>query len=153
MASRTRIRGTGSVMPEVVVPNSRFESSEFYDRNGLRTDRSGTEIVSKLELIAGIRERRYVRPDQDSVGLMSEASRLALEDASVDVDQLSGIIVAHNAGNMVPNTSAFHTVPNLAALLKHELHSTNHDCFAYDILFGCPGWLQAIIQAHHAIQS
>lgn len=115
-------------------------------------EKTGAEIVAKLEAITGIRERRYIPFEQDSIQLMTEASRLAVEDAGIDVNDLSGIIVAHNAGNMIPDTGAFHTVPNLAAALKHELHSTNHNCFAYDILFGCPGWLQGIIQAHHAIQ-
>ena len=151
-ASRSIISGTGSVIPELLVPNSDFESHEFYDRNGARIEKSGAEIVAKLESITGIRERRYIPFEQDSIQLMTDASRLAVEDAGLDVNDLSGIIVAHNAGNMVPDTGAFHTVPNLAAALKHELHSTNHNCFAYDVLFGCPGWLQAIIQAHHAIQ-
>jgi 3-oxoacyl-[acyl-carrier-protein] synthase-3 len=140
------------MIPELLVPNSHFESSEFYDRNGARMEKSGAEIVAKLEAITGIRERRYIPFEQDSIELMTDASRLAVEDAGLDVNDLSGIIVAHNAGNMIPDTGAFHTVPNLAATLKHELHSTNHNCFAYDVLFGCPGWLQAIIQAHHAIQ-
>jgi len=151
-ASRSIISGTGSVLPELLVPNSHFESSEFYDRNGARIEKSASEVLAKLEAITGIRERRYIPFDQDSLQLMTDASRLAVDDAGLDVNDLSGIIVAHNAGNMVPNSGAFHTVPNLAASLKHELHSTNHDCFAYDVLFGCPGWLQAIIQAHHAIQ-
>lgn len=152
MASRTRITGTGSLLPEMVVPNSHFESSEFYGRDGNPIQKSGAEIVAKLEAITGIRERRYIPAGQDSIELMTVASRLAVEDAELDVNELSGIIVAHNAGNMVAGTGAFHTVPNLAASLKHELHCANYDCFAYDILFGCPGWLQGIIQAHHAIQ-
>lgn len=151
--SRIRITGTGRVLPDVVVPNSHFESNEFYDRSGARIEKPGEEIVAKLESIAGIRERRYIRPDQDSIELMTEASRLAVEDAGLDANDLSGIIVAHNAGNMIPGTGSFHTVPNLAAVLKHELGSTNFNCFAYDVLFGCPGWLQGIIQAGHAIRS
>ncbi|MEO8042677.1 MAG: ketoacyl-ACP synthase III [Acidobacteriota bacterium] len=146
------ITGTGSVIPELLIPNSHFESSEFYDRSGVRLEKSGAEIVAKLESITGIRERRYIPFKQDSIQLMTDASRLAVEDAGLDINDLSGIIVAHNAGNMIPDTGSFHTVPNLAAALKHELHSTNHNCFAYDVLFGCPGWLQSIIQAHHAIQ-
>jgi 3-oxoacyl-[acyl-carrier-protein] synthase-3 len=151
-ASRSIISGTGSVIPDLLVPNSDFESHEFYDRGGIRIEKSGAEIASKLESITGIRERRYIPFEQDSIQLMTEASRLAVLDAGLDANDLSGIIVAHNAGNMVPDTGAFHTVPNLAAVLKHELHSTNHNCIAYDLLFGCPGWLQGIIQAHHAIQ-
>ncbi|MBK9155755.1 MAG: ketoacyl-ACP synthase III [Chloracidobacterium sp.] len=151
MTTTTVIRGTGSVIPDLLVPNSSFLANEFYDKEGNRLDRSSEEIIAKLEEITGIRERRYVPFDQDSIGLMTEASRLAVEDAGISVDDLSGIIVAHNAGNMVPGTGAFHTVPNLAAALKHELHDTNHNCFAYDLLFGCPGWLQGIIQAHQAM--
>lgn len=153
MQYRTVISGTGAVIPELLVPNSQFESNEFYDRNGKPIAKPGKEIVAKLESIAGIRERRYIPFEQDSVQLMTEASALALQDAGLEPDDLSGIIVAHNAGNMIPDTGAFHTVPNMAAVLKHELHSTNHDCFAYDMLFGCPGWLQGIIQAHQAIRS
>lgn len=153
MEFQTAITGTGSVIPELLVPNSDFESNEFYDRSGARIERSGNEIVAKLEAICGIRERRYIPFEQDSVDLMTEASRLAVEDAGLSPNDLSGIIVAHNAGNMIPDTGAFHTVPNMAAVLKHELGSTNHDCFAYDVLFGCPGWLQAIIQAHQAIRN
>lgn len=152
MAASTIISGTGTVIPELLVPNSHFASHEFYDRSGNRIEKSGAEIAAKLESITGIRERRYIPFEQDSIQLMTEASRLAVEDAGLDPNELSGIIVAHNAGNMVPDTGAFHTVPNLAAALKHELACTTHDCFAYDLLFGCPGWLQAIIQAHQAIQ-
>ncbi|HVF30424.1 MAG TPA: ketoacyl-ACP synthase III [Pyrinomonadaceae bacterium] len=153
MRFRTVITGTGTILPDLVVPNSHFEFNEFYDRNGKPMDKSGKEIVEKLESIAGIRERRYIPFEQDSVQLMTKASRLALDDAGLSANDLSGIILAHNAGNMVPDSGAFHTVPNLAAVLKHELGSTNHNCFAYDLLFGCPGWLQGIIQAHQTIMS
>jgi 3-oxoacyl-[acyl-carrier-protein] synthase-3 len=145
------ITGTGSVLPSLVVPNSHFEQSEFYDKSGHRAEKSSAEIVAKLEAITGIRERRYVPFDEDSIPLMTRAAQNALNDAQIDANRLSGIIVAHNAGNMLVGEKDFHPVPNLAACLKHELHCTNHECFAYDILFGCPGWLQAVIQAHQAI--
>lgn len=145
------ITGTGSVIPDVVVPNSDFYDREFYGRDGLPIDKSGEEVAEKLEAITGIRERRYIPADQDSIPIMTEASRRAVADAGLEVDELSGIIVAHNAGNMVAGKKAFHTVPNLGSLLKNALGSTNHRCFAYDILFGCPGWLQGVIQAHQAI--
>lgn len=153
MTPRSIILGTGSAIPEMRIPNSHFESNEFYDRSGTRIERSGVEIVEKLEAITGIRERRYIPADQDSIQLMTDASRLAVEDAGIDVNELSGIIVAHNAGNMIPQTGAFHPVPNLAALLKNSLDCTNHRCFAYDILFGCPGWIQGVIQAHQTISA
>lgn len=153
MSTKSIILGTGSAIPETLVPNSHFESNEFYGRDGIKIDKSNEEIIEKLESITGIRERRYVPFDQDSIGLMTEASRLAVDDAGLDANELSGIIVAHNAGNMIPHAGVFHTVPNLAASLKNALNCVNHDCFAYDLLFGCPGWLQAVIQAHQAIRN
>jgi 3-oxoacyl-[acyl-carrier-protein] synthase III len=151
IANRSMVIGTGSVLPEVVVPNSDFEANEFFSPDGVRIAKTSEEIIEKLEAITGIRERRYIPKDHDSVQLMSDASRLAVEDAGLDVDQLSGIIVTHNAGNMVPLEKTFHTVPNLASSLKNSLNCRNHECFAYDILFGCPGWLQGVIQAHQLI--
>jgi 3-oxoacyl-[acyl-carrier-protein] synthase III len=153
MTIRSKITGTGSVLPELVVPNSDFFSNEFYGRDRQKLERPAEEIVAKLEAISGIRERRYVPFELDSIGLMTDASRIAVEDAGIGPNDLSAIIVAHNAGNMVPDTGAFHTVPNLAASLKHELGCENYQCPSYDLLFGCPGWLQGVIQADQMIRS
>ncbi len=149
----TTIKGTGSVLPELVVPNSDFNGHIFFDKKGFKDERPGEEITAKLESITGIRERRYVPFDQDSRPLMTEAARLAIADAGLDPNDLDGIIVTHNAGNILVGEHAFHTVPNMAAILKNALEITNHECIAYDILFACPGWLQAVIQAHQAIQT
>ena len=150
--SKSIISGTGSAIPDVVVPNSHFLEHEFYDSTGVRIDKPAAEIISKLESITGIRERRYIPANQDSVRLMTDAAMAALDDANLKPNQLSGIIVAHNAGNMITEAKAFHTVPNLASCLKNSLECTEFQCFAFDILFGCPGWLQAMIQAHQTIQ-
>ncbi|QQS41381.1 MAG: ketoacyl-ACP synthase III [Acidobacteriota bacterium] len=147
----TSIKGTGSVLPELVVPNSEFHSNVFYDKSGAALPVSGEAAAAKLEAISGIRERRYVPFDQDSRPLMTEAATKAVEDSGLAPDELDGIIVAHNAGNILIGEQAFHTVPNMAAYLKHALDVTNHECFAYDILFACPGWLQGVIQAHQSI--
>lgn len=149
----TFIKGTGSVLPELVVTNSAFESNVFYGKDGVESERQGAEAAAKLEAITGIRERRYVPFDQDSRPLMTKAAMMTVADAGLDVNKLDGIIVAHNAGNMVIGERIFHTVPNMAAYLKNALEVTNYECFAYDILFACPGWLQALIQAHQAINN
>lgn len=145
------IAGTGSVLPDLIVPNSHFETHEFYEKTGNKSEKSTGEIVAKLEAITGIKERRYVPFDEDSIPLMTKAALAAIDDADINVNELSGIIVAHNAGNMLVGKREFHPVPNLAACLKNSLNCINYECFAYDILFGCPGWLQAVIQAHQAI--
>jgi 3-oxoacyl-[acyl-carrier-protein] synthase-3 len=41
----------------------------------------------------------------------------------------------------------------LAARIKHSLRINNPKCVAYDILFGCPGWIEGVIQAKAFIQS
>ncbi len=137
----------------MVIKNDHFDNHVFYDKTGRRNERRGPEATAKLEAITGIRERRYVPMDQDSRPLMRDAARLALADAGLDGNDIDGIIVAHNAGNMVIGEKVFHTVPNMAAYLKNALEITNYECFAYDLLFACPGWLQAVIQAHQAIMS
>ena len=122
------------------------------DANGVLNPKPAEEIIGKLEAITGIKSRRYISEKGDSVSLMVEASKNTIIDAGIDKNQIDGIIVAHNAGNMLEGMQGFHTVPNMAALLKNNLEISNHECFAYDLLFGCPGWLQGIIQAHQAIQ-
>lgn len=149
---KTIIKGTGSHLPERRVTNAYFLDRQFMDENGVPNPKPTEEIVSKLEAITGIRERRYINDGDDSVPLMAQAAENAIADAGLNRNDIDGIIVAHNAGNMLQGRQGFHTVPNMAALLKNRLQITNYQCFAYDILFGCPGWLQGVIQAHQAIQ-
>ncbi len=122
------------------------------DPEGIVNPKPAEEIIAKLEAITGIKERGYISEKGDSVPLMVAAAEKAIADSGLDKNQIDGIIVAHNAGNMLEGPNGFHTVPNMAALLKNKLGITNFECSAYDILFGCPGWLQGIIQAHQAIQ-
>jgi 3-oxoacyl-[acyl-carrier-protein] synthase III len=148
---KTKIAGTGTVLPSMVVKNSYFLNREFYDKEGNKNEKPMPEVIEKLQAITGIEERRYVPFDQDSVPFMAETALKTIEDAGLEVNEIDGIIVAHNAGNMIVGEKAWHPVPNMAALLKNRINSTNHECFAYDILFGCPGWVQGIIQAHQTI--
>jgi 3-oxoacyl-[acyl-carrier-protein] synthase III len=149
---KTKILGTGSHLPERIIENSFFLDKQFMDENGVVNPKPIAEIIEKLEAITGIKSRRYISEKGDSVPLMVAVAVKAIENSGIDKNQLDGIIVAHNAGNMLEGRDGFHTVPNMAALLKNGLEVSNHECFAYDILFGCPGWLQGIIQAHQAIQ-
>ena len=139
----SKISGTGSAMPSRVITNDYFLAHSFYTKEGEKNEKSTAAIVQKLEEISGIKERRFIREDEYSAEILFEASLNAIKDAAIDKNEIDAVIVAHNAGNMLPNKEAvFHTVPNLAAVLKNNLEITNHQCHAYDILFGCPGWLQ-----------
>lgn len=147
----TAIIGTGTTLPELVIKNAHFLNHAFYDAKGVKNEKNTSDIIEKLEAITGITERRYIPFNQDSIPLMTETALKTLENAGLNASDLSGIIVAHNAGNMLVGEKSFHPVPNLAACLKNAIQCTNHECFAYDILFGCPGWVQAMIQAHQSI--
>ena len=152
------ITGTGSALPKQRITNSHFEDWEFFGKDGNRIEKPGSEIVAKLEAISGIVERRFIGDEEETIDVLAEASLKALEDSGIDKNELEGIIVAHNAGNMLvdsgtPGGTSFHTVPNLAAVLKNRLDVQNHECPSYDILFGCPGWVEGMIQANRLIRS
>lgn len=147
------LKGTGTHLPERVIKNDYFMKHQFMSPEGVIFDKPQEEIIAKLEAITGIKERRYISEKGDSVPLLVAASQNAIDDAGIDKNQIDGIIVAHNAGNMLEGRDGFHTVPNFAAILKNKLEISNYDCFAYDILFGCPGWIQGLIQAKQAIDA
>jgi 3-oxoacyl-[acyl-carrier-protein] synthase-3 len=44
-------------------------------------------------------------------------------------------------------------VPSLASRIKFLLQIKNPDCVAYDLPFGCPGWVEGVIQANYYIRS
>src|SRR5690606_14285594 len=44
-------------------------------------------------------------------------------------------------------------VPSIASRITFLLQIKNPDCVAYDLPFGCPGWVEAMIQANYYIRS
>ena len=44
-------------------------------------------------------------------------------------------------------------MPSLAARVKQKLEIANPKCIAYDLPFGCAGWLQGVIQANYYLRS
>jgi 3-oxoacyl-[acyl-carrier-protein] synthase-3 len=148
----TTIVATGSATPERRIKNSYFLGRTFLNEDGTPMTKPVEDIVAKLEQITGIKERGYISESGDSLPLLTAGAEDVIKNWGKERNLIDGIIVAHNAGNMLEGRDGFHTVPNLAALLKNRLGITRHECFAYDILFGCPGWVQGLIQAHQALQ-
>ncbi len=111
------------------------------------------EVVGKFKKITGIEERRYTTDDLNASNIGYEAAKKAIEDSGVDPETLDQLIVAHNFGNVIKDTIQTAAVPSLASQLKHALGIRNPNCIAYDILFGCPGWLQGLIQADSFFKS
>lgn len=103
--------------------------------------------MEKFEQITGIRERRYIDAGINTSDMASIVAKAALEDAQCDPETIDQIIVAHNFGNVLKHTIQTDVLPALASRVKHDLKIQNPNCIPYDLLFGCPGWVQGIIQA------
>lgn len=147
------IKGTGSFIPSKVVKNEDFLDNTFYDESGIKMDKENEEIIQKFMEITGIHERRYLEDDQVTSDLGFLAAKAALEDAQIDREELDYIIVGHNFGDVKKSTGSVDMLPSLAARIKHKLGIENPFTVAYDIIFGCPGWIQGLIQANYYIQS
>ena len=141
------ITGSGSYIPPFVQTNQDFAQHEFFTAEGLPLAVQPTEVVNKFKKITGIEERRYTTDNLNASNIGYEAAKKAIEDSGVDPETLDQLIVAHNFGNVIKDTIQTAAVPSLASQLKHMLGIRNPNCIAYDILFGCPGWLQGMIQA------
>lgn len=142
---RTVIRGTGSHIPSVVVPNEAFLHHEFHGPDQKRIAKTNAEILEQFEAITGIRERRYVTDDLLTSDIAFDAAEKALQSSGVDREQLDYIIVAHNFGDVRAGSIRSDLVPALAARVKNKLLIENPRTVAVDIVFGCPGWLQGVI--------
>lgn len=144
---RSVITGTGSYIPPVIKKNSDFVSGSFYDESNQRLTLPAEVIVKKFGQITGIEERRYAPDNLNTSDLAAKAAMLAIEDSGIDAETIDQIIVAHNYGDVSKGARQSDAVPSIASRVKHVLGINNPDCIPYDILFGCPGWLQGLIQA------
>lgn len=144
---RTVITGTGSYIPTEVKTNLDFTQQDFYSEDKTRIDIEQKIIVEKFRKITGIAERRYASNNLNTSDIAILAAEKAIEDSGVDPETLDMIIVAQNFGNVVKGTIQSDAVPAIASRVKNGLQVKNPACVAYDILFGCPGWVQGVIQA------
>ncbi len=146
------ISGVGSCIPSRVVKNEHFLGTEFYQENGERFSDPNDVIIRKFEKITGIRERRYAEPGQKASDLGAIAAKRALVNSNVDAEDLDYIIFAHNFGDMQKDNNRIDMMPSLAARVKGQLEINNPATSCYDIIFGCPGWVQGAIQATQMIR-
>lgn len=147
------IVGTGSYIPVNIVSNSDFLEHRFYEKNGEPILRDNSEIISKFQNITEIEERRYANKEHKASDLGYFAAVNALESSGIDPETLDYIIIAHNFGDIAPGSTRVDVLPTLGSRIKHRLGIKNPDCVAYDLPFGCPGWLQGMIQADYYIRS
>jgi|TARA_B110000879_G_scaffold126890_1_gene167251 3-oxoacyl-[acyl-carrier-protein] synthase-3 len=150
---RSVITGSGHYLPSEHVKNSHFEKSSFHNEDGTPFATSSSEIIQKFYDITGIRERRYMPTEMQSSDMATLAAEKAIADAGIDKESIDQIIVAHNFGDTRHGTSTPEMMPSLAAKVKNKLGIKAPSCVGYDIIFGCPGWVQAMIQADVYIKS
>ncbi len=150
---RTVITGTGSYIPQVVQSNEAFTAEKFFGEDGSPYPNSMDVIIEKFRKITGIRERRYVPAQLNASDIAAEAGRAAIRDSGIDPETLDQVIIAHNFGDVNYNCGQSQNVPSLASRVKHALGIRNPGCIAYDVLFGCPGWVQGLIQSHAYFQA
>lgn len=149
----SKITGTGSYIPTIKKVNSDFLDTHFLNPDGSEFSNENQEIIQKFKMITGIDERRYASPEFSTSDLAFFAAEKAIEDAQMDAEELDYIIVAHNFGNIKSGAIQSDLLPSLATRVKHLLKIDNPNCVAYDILFGCPGWVEGVIQAQAFIKA
>lgn len=147
------ITGTGSHIPSIITKNEDFLNHEFMETDGSTFEQQNNVIIEKFEAITGISNRRYAQPDLKTSDIGFLAAEEAIASAGVDKEELDYIIFAHNFGDLTPGKIQGDTLPSLAARVKHLLRIQNPKCVAYDLIFGCPGWIEGMIQATAFIKS
>ncbi|HBY67821.1 MAG TPA: 3-oxoacyl-ACP synthase [Flavobacteriaceae bacterium] len=149
----TKITGVGSYIPSGIAPNDQFENHSFYNEDGSLFGHENAVIIEKFKAITGISERRYIKNELTTSDIAFFAAQKAIEDAGIEKEELDYIIVAHNYGDVTHGDHQSDTVPSIGSRVKHLLRIENPKCVAYDVLFGCPGWIEGMIQANAFIKS
>ncbi len=121
--------GTGSYLPERIIPNSYFE-----------------EIVNTTDewIVArtGIQTRRMIKPGQGLSDLATWASEKALEMAGIPPEKLDIIIVGTSTADMMS--------PSSACIVQHRLGAKK--AVAFDINAACPGFIYGLAVAQKFMQ-
>ncbi|HAF28496.1 MAG TPA: 3-oxoacyl-ACP synthase [Bacteroidales bacterium] len=149
----TIISGTGSFIPEQRIENKDYFKSTFFEKDQTLIQGSGEEIVGKFKDITGISERRWVKENQTTSEIAALAAEQAITSANIDRETIDHIIIATNFGDVIKGTIQTDFLPSIAARVKSKLGIVNPSCVAYDLIFGCPGWVQGVIQADSFIKT
>lgn len=145
------LTGTGSYVPTVKIPNKYFLDHDFLDKDGIKINKTNDDIIRKFQEITCIKERRYASDELTTSDIAFQSAKQALE--GVDKESLDYIIIGQNVGDVTTDNLRSDMVPTIAARVKHKLRIENPYTVAYDVPFGCPGWLHGVIIADYYIKS
>lgn len=129
MTRIAQILATGSYVPDRIVTNAEIDE--------LIGEPTGEWLVANV----GIRERRWMSPEQTTSDLIVAAAERALAAAGVSPDQLNLIIVS-------TDTPDFPS-PGTSVVVQHKLGAVNAG--AFDINSACAGWVTALDQGARTI--
>ncbi len=121
MTQTSYILGVGCALPERVLTNADLEAM---------VDTSNDWILART----GIMERRIAAPGQVTSDLAREAALVALEDAGLEVDDLTHIVVA----TCTPDAYC----PSTASILSHKLGA--HGAMVMDMNAACAGFIYSL---------
>ncbi|AWA29719.1 3-oxoacyl-ACP synthase [Flavobacterium magnum] len=148
-----QITGVGSFIPQNEITNEDFAKRQFLDEDGSALPQANDVVIGKFRDITGISARKYADDNTLSSDMAFLASQKAIANAGIDTETIDYIILAHNFGDVKKGAIQSDILPSLASRVKHKLGIRNPRCVAYDILFGCPGWVEGVIQAYAFIKA
>jgi 3-oxoacyl-[acyl-carrier-protein] synthase-3 len=119
-----QILSTGSYVPERVVTNAEVDAL------------MGASTSEWLVANVGIKERRWMAPEQVTSDLIVEASQKALERAGITAADLDLIIVSTDTPDYLS--------PNTSVVVQTKLGADKAGC--YDVNSACAGWVTALDQ-------
>jgi len=125
----SRIIGSGSCMPERVIPNSHFD---------YLVENADEWIFSRT----GIRERRFAHADQATSDLATIAAQNALQAAGISAEEIDCIVV----GTSTPDMS----LPSTGCMVQDNIGAKN--AFAFDINAVCSSFVYALEIADNFIK-
>ncbi|WWP01357.1 MAG: beta-ketoacyl-ACP synthase III [Candidatus Dasytiphilus stammeri] len=128
----TKILGTGSYLPKMVVTNADLEKI---------IETSDEWIVTRT----GIRERRLAATDESVASMGFHAAQQALGMAGIDKNTLGLIIVA--------TTTSSHAFPSSACMIQQLLGVNDNDVAAFDLAAACSGFIYALSVADQYVKN
>jgi len=126
----SKIIGSGSCLPDRVIPNSHFD---------YLVENADEWIYSRT----GIRERRFAHADQATSDLATVAAKKALEAAGINALEIDCIIV----GTSTPDMS----LPSTGCIVQENIGAKN--AFAFDVNAVCSSFVYALEIADNFIKS
>ena len=132
-----RIHGIGSVVGKRVISNKDLESivGDNFD-----IEKAKQPFCDWVEQLTGIKERRWT-DKETTEDMMYESSKIALEDAGMDIDDIDFIISATETGNSI--------IPDPSIEIAHRLGSDWVPGFTFDA--ACAGFVYGLKIAYSLI--